>query len=92
MLFEHLDDHKRLSSHMSESSWTMGGGKMAIEVDENQGKAVGSHIRLAGRVCGLEVMVEEVLTQRTPPTLKVWETIGTPRLIVIGAYRRGFPD
>jgi hypothetical protein len=27
---------------------------------------------------------------REPPARKVWETVGEPRLLVIGAYRMGF--
>jgi hypothetical protein len=90
VLFAHLDDHYRLSSHMSESSWMMGGGKMMIEMDAAKGKAVGSRIRLSGRVCGVSVAVEEVVTERIAPTIKAWETVGTPHLLVIGNYRMGF--
>ena len=32
-VFAHLDDHSRLSSHMSKRSWMMGGGQMRIETD-----------------------------------------------------------
>jgi hypothetical protein len=90
MLFAHLDEHDRLSSHMSNSSWMMGGGRMRTEVDAAGGKAVGSHIRLSGRVLGVPLAVDEVVTERIAPTVKVWETIGAPQLLVIGAYRMGF--
>lgn len=89
-VFEHLDDHARLSSHMSESSWKMGGGKMSIEMDDRVGKAVGSHIRLSGRVFGLQLALEEVVTEREPPLRKSWETIGDPKLLVVGHYKMGF--
>lgn len=89
-VFEHLDDHKQLSSHMSESSWKMGGAKMSIEVDEQAGKAVGSHIRLSARVLGMFLSVEEVVTERDPPLSKIWETVGVPKLLVVGHYRMGF--
>jgi hypothetical protein len=89
-VFAHLDDHKRLSSHMSQSSWRMGGGSMQFELDEREGKAVGSHIRLSGRILGRTLSVEEVVTEREPPARKVWETTGTPDLMVIGDYRLGF--
>jgi len=35
--FAYIDDHTRLSSHMSESSWMMGGGRMEVELDEGRG-------------------------------------------------------
>ena len=63
---------------------------MAFEVDEQQGKRVGSRIRLAGRVFGIALSVEEVVTERRPPHRKVWETNGVPRLLVMAQYRLGF--
>ena len=89
-VFAYLDDHQRLSSHMSESSWMMGGGRITIELDEGRGQKVGSRIRLAGRVFGIDLAVEEVVTQHRPPYSKAWETVGSPRLLVIGAYRMCF--
>ena len=89
-VFEHLDDHRRLSSHMSKSSWMMGGGRMEVELDADRGKKIGSRIRLAGRAFGIELSVEEVVIEHDPPRRKVWETTGSPRLLVIGHYRMGF--
>ena len=62
---------------------------MAVELDEARGKAVGSHIRLGGRVFGIPLYLDEVVTQRDPPINKVWKTVGVPRLLVIGAYTMG---
>lgn len=89
-VFAFIDDHTSLSSHMSKSSWRMGWGRMKVELDEAQGKDVGSRIRLVGRTLGIELSVEEVVTERTPPHSKVWETTGSPKLLVIGSYRMGF--
>jgi hypothetical protein len=89
-VFAHLDDHTRLSSHMSKSSWKMGGGRMEIDLDEAQGKSVGSRIHLAGRVFGIELSVEEIVTEHNPPSRKVWKTTASPKLLVIGHYRMGF--
>lgn len=89
-VFAFADDHARLSSHMSRRSAAMGGGAMRIEADERKGRSVGSKLKLSGKVLGLRLEVEEVVTERTPPWRKTWDTIGEPRLIVIGAYRMGF--
>ena len=51
---------------------------------------MGSHIRLSGRILGMQLYVDEVVTQRNPPFEKTWETVAEPRLLVIGAYRMGF--
>ena len=71
-IFAHIDDHTRLSSHMGEPSWKMGGGRMKTELDEGRGQRVGSRIRLAGRVFGVELSVEEIVTEHNPPHRKVW--------------------
>src|SRR5262249_8204884 len=89
-VFAHVDDHTRLSTHMNQSSWKMGGGRMAIELDAGRGQHVGAHIRLTGRVFGMKLAVEEIVTERMPPHPKVWEAIGSPNLLVIGHYRMGF--
>lgn len=89
-VFALVDDQARLAGHMSQRSWAMGGGSMALESDAGQGKVVGSRVRLHGIVWGLRLSLEEAVVERTPPYRKVWETIGEPRLLVIGRYRMGF--
>lgn len=89
-IFAHLDDQRHLSAHMSQSSWMMVGSRMDIEFDAAEGRAVGAKIGLRGRVLGIPLSVDEVVIMRTPPTLKAWETTGTPNLFVIGHYRMGF--
>lgn len=89
-VFAHLDQHTLLSSHMGKPSSKMGWGRMEARLDEHEGKRIGSHIRLAGRVFGMNLSVEEVITEYQPPLRKVWETAGMPRLLVIGKYRMGF--
>lgn len=90
VLFEHLDDPRRLASHMESGSAAMAGARMSIETDRLQGKAIGSVIRMRGRMLGLVLSLDEAVTEREPPRLKVWETLGEPQLLVIGAYRMGF--
>ena len=43
-----------------------------------------------GSVLGIPVSLEEEVTERQPPTTKLWETTGNPRLLVISHYRMGF--
>ena len=90
IVFAYADDPQRLSSHMSESSWMMGGGRMAIEFDAGGGQTVGSRISLSGRVFGVNLSLDEVVIERVPPERKAWQTIGSPSLLVIGHYRMGF--
>jgi hypothetical protein len=89
-VFARLDDHRRSASHMEKPSLMMAGASMRIETDALGGQATGSVIRMTGRVLGMNLALDEVVTERTPPLRKVWETVGEPRLLVIGAYRMGF--
>ena len=89
-VFAFLDEHARLISHMGKRSIAMGGGTMAVEFDEGRGKVVGSKLRLSGTAFGIRLGVEEVVIDRAPPNRKSWETVGEPRLLVIGPYRMGF--
>lgn len=89
-VFAYLDDHRRLSKHMSQSSWMMLGSRMSIELDAAQGQLVGSRIQMSGRVLGLQLYLSEVVTIREPPWRKAWQTDETPRLLIIGHYRMGF--
>ncbi len=86
-IFAFVDDHARLSSHMNKSSWMMGGGRMDTSVDAGSGKKIGSHIRMNGKVFGITISLDEVITHREPPRIKIWETVGTPKLLIIDHYR-----
>lgn len=89
-LFELLDDQTRLSAHMTKRSWKMGWGKTDVFLDDQRGKAIGSHIVIRGRVFGISIYLDEVVTRRDPPRTKQWRTVGQPRLLVIGPYQMGF--
>jgi hypothetical protein len=89
-LFAYLDDHRHLGAHMSASSWMMLGSKMEYEFDAAEARSVGSRFGFHGKILGIALSVEQVVAIRTPPKLKVWETIGKPNLWVIGHYRMGF--
>src|SRR3989304_8937752 len=72
---------------MSRSSWMMGGGRMETSVDDRHGQEVGSHIRMNGKFFGIMLSLDEIITRREPPRVKIWETVGTPKLLVIDHYR-----
>jgi hypothetical protein len=85
-VFAFVDDHSRFSSHMNQSSWMMGGSKMETKTDAGKGQQIGSHITMGGKVFGLTVFLDEVVTKREVPRFKSWETVGVPKLLVIGDY------
>ena len=47
-------------------------------------------LSLHGRMMGIRLSLEEVVNKRQVPAVKAWETIGTPKLLVIPHYRMGF--
>ncbi len=85
-VFGVIDDPMRIATHMSRRNWMMAGSTMSTDIDERGGHSVGSHIRMTGRVLGISVGLDEVITRREPPHAKQWATQGTPKLIVIGPY------
>lgn len=89
-IFDFADDFNNLSAHMGKSSMMMMGSRMQLSFDEGRGKAVGSRVRMSGRMLGLDLYLEEIVRVREPPRSKQWETIGKPRLLVIGRYLLGF--
>lgn len=89
-LFAFLDDQASLGGHMEKPSVMMLGGSMRYVLDTARGQAVGSVSRMEGKVLGLTLSVAEEVVVRDPPRRKVWRTIGTPRLLIIGFYAMGF--
>lgn len=89
-LFPLLDDPARLAAHMGRRSAMLAGGTMHTETDEHRGQAVGSVIRMSGRILGMSLWLEEAVVERVPQHRKTWETLGEPRLLVIGRYSMGF--
>jgi polyketide cyclase/dehydrase/lipid transport protein len=87
--FAHLDDFRKLSAHMVQRSGMMAGSRMTIETDAQDGRAVGSRVRMRGRIAGLDLTLTEVVTERELPFRKAWQTVDA-RLLVIGPYRLGF--
>ena len=85
-VFAFVDDHTRFSSHMTKSTLMMGGEKMNIQLDENEGKKVGSHIRMDTNILGIKIFLDEVVTVHSPPYKKGWKTVGDINLVVIGHY------
>ncbi len=89
-VFAYLDDQTRLAAHMEKRSMLLLGGSMTYEFEAAKGRATGSVIRMAGSFLGISLVVREVVTDRTPPSAKLWETRGPQRMMVIDSYVMGF--
>ena len=88
-VFAHLDDFHQLSAHMEQRSGMMMGSRMTIETDTAGGRAIGSVVRMSGRMLGMRLALKEVVIERLPPSRKAWRTVDTD-LLIIGAYTLGF--
>lgn len=86
-VFARIDDPHRPSSHMDTPSVMMGGGSMSTKLDAGAGQRLGSVKRLEGSAFGMTIFVEERVVRYEPPRAKSWETVGEPRLVIMGAYR-----
>jgi hypothetical protein len=65
----------------------LGGGRMTVDLDEAKGRAVGSHIRLSGRVFGASVYLDEVVTRRDPGSASQ-QGMGDRRRAQVARHRR----
>ena len=88
-VFAFLDDPKALAAHTGESSMTMLGSGVSIDVDAGGFRVIGSKVRMQGRMLGVRLSLKAIITERQVPAIEVWETIGTPKLLVIAHYRMG---
>ena len=88
-VFAYLDDFKKLSAHMEKSSPMMMGSRMTLTTDALEGRAVGSKVRMNGRMLGATLSLEEEVTERWPPFEKIGQTTEA-KLLVIERYRLGF--
>jgi len=90
IVFEHLDDFERLGAHMMRSSAMMAGSRMRYEFDEARGRAEHALVHLRGSMLGLTLAIDEEVVEHNPPFAKAWQTIGTPRMLVLDSYRMGY--
>ncbi|MDP9809488.1 hypothetical protein J2W42_002340 [Rhizobium tibeticum] len=88
--FAFLDDPTVVGAHMQRPSLMMLGATMEYDVDQGNGQVVGSIIRMRGKVLGMDLFVEEIVTEWQPPWRKSWQTLGRPKLLVIDSYHMDF--
>jgi len=75
-VFARLDDQRQLAAHMTKASWMTLGSKFNFELDEFQGRRIGSIIRMNGRIAGIELGLDEIVNEYEPPLRKAWATLG----------------
>jgi hypothetical protein len=86
-VFAFMDDLTQTGMHMSERSMMMMGSKLELERLPGPEKGVGATFRWSGKVLGLPVDFTETVTYWKENEGKVWETVGSPLMIILGWYR-----
>lgn len=71
---------------MQKRSLMMLGATMRYDVDAGNGQVVGSIVKMRGKVLGMELLVEEIITEWHPPWRKSWQTLDRPKFLVIDSY------
>ena len=80
-----MDDLSKTGMPMSEGS--MMAGNLKLEHLSGPEKGVGATFRWKGKVMGFSLDFTETVTHWTENKEKIWETIGTPKLVILDWYR-----
>jgi hypothetical protein len=96
-VFAYFDDISNTGMHMTKSSMPMMGGKLELIQLSPHGTGLHSKFQWKGRVVWMGMDFTVVVTQWKKNELKVWETIGVAKMIILSWYRmhlmlRNVPD
>ncbi len=87
IVFDHLDNLGVTGMHMTQSSMMMMGSKLKLEfLTENQ-TGLGTRYRWTGKMMGFKMDFTVEVTKWDLGKEKVWETVGSPNLIIYSWYR-----
>ncbi len=85
-VFEFMDDVRNMGMHMSRDSRAMMGSHLDLEMLSENTSGPGASYRWKGKVMGMTIDFTMVVTKWIKDIERVWETIGEPKVIVIGKY------
>lgn len=89
-VFAYLDDTRAIGKHMMSRSMPMMGGRMDYDFITPNPTGVGATYRGGGSVLGMRMEFTCEVSEWKKNERKVWRTVGTPRLLIIGPYEMGF--
>ncbi len=89
-VFRYLDNMQSVGEHMMKSSMPLMGGKLKLERLSSNPTGVSATYRYRGRVLFLPIDFSETVIEWVETKRKIWKTIGTPKLIILGNYEMGF--
>lgn len=83
-VFAFMDDLSKTGMHMTENSIMMMGSKLMLEQLPGPSRGVCATFHWHGKVMGMQVDITETVTKWIEDQENVWETIGTPKIIILG--------
>lgn len=86
-VFKCIDDLGVTGMHMTQSSAMMMGSKLKLEFLTENHSGLSSRYRWTGKMMGMRMDFTVEVTKWIPGEEKIWETIGTPKLIIYSWYR-----
>lgn len=87
VVFPYLDDLGVTGMHMTQSSWMMMGSKLNVEYLTEHHSGLGTRYRWTGKMMGMKMDFTVEVTKWKEGEEKIWETLGTPELIIYSWYR-----
>jgi hypothetical protein len=82
-----MDDVAITGGHMTKSSSMMMGSKLQFEWLSKNHRGLNSQYRWTGSMMGIVMDFTVIVTRWTPGKEKVWETIGTTKLLIYSWYK-----
>jgi len=86
-VFMFMDDITHSGMHMSKRSMAMMGGRLNLELLSPNSTGPDVSYRWRGRAMGLPIDFTVVVTKWIEGKERIWETIGDPKVIVIGWFQ-----
>lgn len=86
-IFTYMDNLGNTGMHMTKSSMPMMGSKLQLEQLSESATGLNSKFRWFGKIMGLRMDFTVVVTTWIKDSEKVWETIGTAKMIILSWYR-----
>lgn len=86
IVFQCLDNLGITGMHMTQSSMMMMGNKLNLKFLTEQHTGLGTRYQWTGRMMGFKMDFTVEVTKWIRGVEKIWETIGTPQLIIYSWY------
>ena len=88
-VFAYMDNLGNTGMHMMENSAMMMGSKLQLQQLSQNATGLNSKFRWFGKMMGFSMDFTVVVTKWITDQEKIWETVGTAKMIILKWYRMG---